>query len=116
MQGNCLLKSFSEDGFIRDLASARAVVTNGGLSLIHEAIYLGKPIFSVPVRHAFEQELNGRYLERMGYGLCAPRTDAGLLDVFLGQEKKYAERVARHRQDGNRATFKVIDRLLEKFA
>jgi uncharacterized protein (TIGR00661 family) len=116
VEGNCVLKSFSEEGFVRDLASSRAVVTNGVLSLIHEAIYLGKPIFSVPVRHAFEQELNARYLERMGYGLCAPRTDAGLLDVFLGQEKKYAERVARHRQEGNRACFKVVDKLIEKLA
>ena len=113
-QGNCTLRSFSEDGFIRDLASARAVVTNGGLSLMQEAIYLGKPVFSVPVRHAFEQELNARYLERLGWGMCAPRTDAGLLDAFLSHEKKYAEAVGAHRQDGNRVTFKVVDKLLAR--
>jgi uncharacterized protein (TIGR00661 family) len=116
VEGNCTIKDFSEAGFIRDLASCRAVVSNGGLSLMHEAIYLGKPVFSVPVRHAFEQEINARYLERMGYGLCAPKTDAGLLAAFLAQEKKYAERVATHRQDGNRACFRVVDELVARYA
>ena len=45
---NCIVRDFSEDGFVADLATARAVVCNGGLSLIGEALYLGKPIFSVP--------------------------------------------------------------------
>ncbi len=66
--GNCQLKEFSEDGFVEDLATARAVVCNGGLSLIGEAVYLGKPIFSVPVRNQYEQVLNARYLEELGLG------------------------------------------------
>src|SRR5580704_10677329 len=61
--GNCTLKEFSEDGFVQDLAGARAVVSNGGLSLIGEAVFLGKPVFSVPVRNQYEQILNARYLE-----------------------------------------------------
>ena len=56
-RGNCVLKDFSEEGFVEDLATARAVVTNGGLSLIGEAVYLGKPVYSVPVKHQFEQEI-----------------------------------------------------------
>ena len=51
-------------------ARARSVA-NGGLSLIGEAVYLGKPIFSVPVRNQYEQVLNARYLEELGYGLGA---------------------------------------------
>ena len=55
VEGNCVIKDFSEEGFVEDLAQARAVVTNGGLSLIGEALYLGKPVYSVPVLHQFEQ-------------------------------------------------------------
>src|ERR1700722_7989805 len=96
-QGNCTLKEFSEDGFVEDLAAARAVVCNGGLSLIGEALYLGKPIFSVPVRNQYEQLLNARYLEHLGYGLAAERIEASLLRLFLDEAPKYAARVARHR-------------------
>jgi uncharacterized protein (TIGR00661 family) len=115
-RGNLTLKEFSEDGFVQDLATSRAVVSNGGLSLIGEAVYLGKPIFSVPVRNQYEQVLNARYLEELGYGLCAERIDAEILRLFLEETPKYAARVAKHKQDGNRELFDVVDRLLERLA
>ena len=115
-RGNCTLKEFSEAGFVDDLAAARAVVTNGGLTLIGESVYLGKPIFSVPVGNQYEQILNARYLEELGYGLAAERVEADLLRLFLRETRKYAARVAKHRQDGNRELFDVVDRVLERFA
>jgi uncharacterized protein (TIGR00661 family) len=115
-RGNCTLKEFSEDGFVDDLAMARAVVTNGGLTLIGEAVYLGKPVFSVPVRNQYEQTLNARYLEELGYGLSAERVQADLLRLFLQETPKYATRLAKHRQDGNRELLDVVDRVLERFA
>jgi len=115
-QGNCTLKEFSEEGFVEDLATARAVVSNGGLSLIGEAVYLGKPVFSVPVRNQYEQILNARYLEELGYGLAAERIEADLLRLFLAEAPKYATRVAKHRQDGNKELFQVVDHLLDRFA
>jgi uncharacterized protein (TIGR00661 family) len=115
-QGNCTLKEFSEDGFVDDLASARAVVCNGGLSLIGEALFLGKPVFSVPVRNQYEQIMNARYLEELGYGLDAERVDASVLRLFLDETPKYANRVARHKQDGNRELYDVVDRVLGRAA
>jgi uncharacterized protein (TIGR00661 family) len=115
-RGNCTLKDFSEDGFVEDLAGARAVVTNGGLTLIGEAVYLGKPTFSVPVGNQYEQVLNARCLEELGYGLAADRVEAKVLRLFLREAPKYASRVAKHKQDGNREVFDVVDRVLERFA
>ncbi|MET0593959.1 MAG: MJ1255/VC2487 family glycosyltransferase [Polyangiaceae bacterium] len=112
-EGNCTLKAFSEQGFVRDLATARAVVTNGGLSLMHESIYFGKPILSVPVRHQFEQEMNARYLEQYGYGLAAPHLDADVLEAFLRQERVYADALTQHRQKGNDVLYRTVDRLIE---
>ncbi len=48
---NVTFKSFSEDGFVNDLASSRAVIANGGYSFISEAIYLKKPIYSFPIKN-----------------------------------------------------------------
>ena len=110
--GNCTIKDFSEEGFIQDLANARAVVSNGGLSLIGEAIYLGKPIFSVPVKNQFEQTMNARYLEELGYGLAAEKIEKELLGLFLSEQSRYAARVARHKQKGNEELFAVVDRVL----
>jgi uncharacterized protein (TIGR00661 family) len=115
-RGNCTLKEFSEEGFVEDLATARAVVCNGGLSLIGEALYLGKPILSVPVRNQFEQILNARYLEELGYGLAAEHVQIDLLRLFLSEAHKYSGRVAKHRQDGNRDLFQVVDHQLNRIA
>jgi uncharacterized protein (TIGR00661 family) len=115
-RGNCTLKEFSETEFIEDLAGARAVICNGGLSLIGEALYLGKPVLSVPVRNQFEQTMNARYLEHLGYGLESPRVDADLIRLFLHEAPKYAARVMKHRQNGNRELYAVVDHVLERFA
>ncbi len=112
VQGNCVIRNFSEQGFARDLASARAVVSNGGLSLIHEAIYLHKPILSVPVKHQFEQEMNARYLEEYGYGLAASKIDGDVLEAFLRQENRYLKALDKYEQDGNEVLHKKVDRLI----
>jgi uncharacterized protein (TIGR00661 family) len=116
VHGNCTLKDFSEDGFVADLASCRAVVCNGGLSLIGEAVYLGKPIFSVPVGNQYEQVLNARYLEELGWGLGAERIEADVLRLFLAEVPRYATRVGKHKQDGNKELFSIVDKTLARFA
>jgi len=115
VEGNCTVKDFSEEGFVEDLAQARAVVTNGGLSLIGEAVYLGKPVYSVPVQHQFEQLMNARYLEGLGYGLAADAIDHDVLRLFLSENAKYAERVRGHAQDGNSTLFEAVDDILRGF-
>jgi uncharacterized protein (TIGR00661 family) len=112
---NCVLKEFSEDGFVQDLATARAVIANGGLSLLGEAVYLGKPVLSVPVGNQYEQTLNARYLEQLGYGLAAERVESDLVRLFLREAPKYATRVAKHEQEGNQRLFGEVDRLLQRF-
>jgi uncharacterized protein (TIGR00661 family) len=116
VEGNCILKDFSEDGFVEDLAHARAVVSNGGLSLVGEAVYLGKPVYSVPVQNQFEQLMNARYLEELGYGLGADTIDHDVLRLFLNENAKYAARVAAHVQDGNSVLFDAVDHVLRGFA
>lgn len=54
-------------GFIRDLASCRAVLGTAGNQLIGEAIHFRKPVLALP-ESVFEQQLNARMVERMGIG------------------------------------------------
>ena len=53
--GNCQLKEFSEDGFVDDLAGAKAVVANGGLSLIGEAVFIGLNAAIAKMRAAMDE-------------------------------------------------------------
>jgi uncharacterized protein (TIGR00661 family) len=110
--GNVQLKNFSEAGFIEDLASAQAVITGGGFSLMTEAIYLGKPVLSVPIKKQFEQLLNGLYLEKLGYGKCVRDLSAGAVEEFLAQKDDLAKNVAKHKQKGNELILAAVDDLL----
>lgn len=114
--GDVVLKKFSEDGFISDLASCKAVLTNGGFSLISEAVYLHKPVLSFPLAGQFEQFVNGAQVERMGYGRHFAKFSPDAVKAFLYDLPDFAETVAHHRQDGNRRTLEEVDRFLEQAA
>ena len=84
--GNLLYRPFSEKGFIDDLRTARAVIAGGGYTLMSEAVYLHKPMLSLPVKGQFEQVLNALYLEKLGYGMYAPALAAVLMRLFVSKE------------------------------
>jgi uncharacterized protein (TIGR00661 family) len=116
LRGNCVIKNFSEQGFIDDLASARAVVANGGLSLIGEALYLGKPIYTIPVKHQFEQVMNARYIAKLGYGMTSPDIEPDVLGAFLQDAPHFARKVrSSHKQDGNAELFAIVDKTIDGF-
>lgn len=99
---------FDERRFVDDLASARGVVTGGGFTLISEAVYLGKPILSIPLGRQFEQVMNARYLARLGFGAVADQATPQALAAFVGEADRYAEAVGRYVQDGNEATLAAV--------
>jgi uncharacterized protein (TIGR00661 family) len=99
----------SNDGFVEALRTARAVVAGGGFSLMSEAVYLGKPLLSVPLRGQFEQLMNGRYLERLGYGMCVPSTSKSALAEFLQRLPEFELALGRYEQVGNGETLRTIE-------
>ncbi len=112
VDGNLVFRPFSQQGFIDDLKTSRAVVAGGGFSLMSECVYLGKPMLSVPLEGQFEQALNALWLERLGYGLYRERADALGLSQLLEREGEFAANLQSHQQDGNRELFAQLDAML----
>ena len=110
--GNVTLKRFSEDGFIEDLASARAVIAGGGFSLMGEAVYLGKPMLAVPLKGQFEQTLNALYLREARLRRDRHELYEPAIAEFLERTPEYAKNVALHKQDRNRAILAKLDELI----
>ena len=67
-QGALTFRRPSMEGFLEDLATARAVVCTAGYTLMSEALYLGKPLLVLPNKGTFEQTINAIFLEREGLG------------------------------------------------
>jgi uncharacterized protein (TIGR00661 family) len=116
-EGNVRHRPFSEAGFIEDLASARAVIASAGFTLMGEAVYLGKPMLTVPLGNQFEQRLNARYLEHEGYGCGAESLeDVAAVRTFFDRLPAYEERLAGFTHDRNESLLAAIDRLIPRRA
>jgi uncharacterized protein (TIGR00661 family) len=113
-EGNLRFRPFSEAGFVDDLRTARGVVSNGGFTLLGEAVHLHRPVLSVPVGKQFEQVLNARYLELEGYGVAAEEVTTGVLAGFLERLPELSRNLSAYRQDGNRRLFGELATLLEQ--
>lgn len=70
--GNLVFHPRCAPSFLEDLAGADWVLTNGGYTLISEALHFGKPVFSVPIAGQFEQWINAHFLDRLGFGRHCP--------------------------------------------
>lgn len=117
VEGNMRYQPFSEDKFIDDLATCRAVIAGGGFTLMGEAVYLHKPMLAVPLARQFEQTLNARYLELEGYGRYAESLDdPKTIHDFLAAVPSCEEKLAKYEQDGNKKIMSAIDGWLDKAA
>ena len=109
VDGNLEFRPRSNEGFVHDLRTARAVVAGGGFSLMSEAVYLGKPMLAVPLHGQFEQLMNARYLERERFGMCATEVTPELLKDFVGRLDEFDEALGGYEQDGNSAALQTIE-------
>jgi len=98
---NISFRKTSKTNFIKDLASAKAVINNGGYTLISESLYFRKPILSIPVSGQFEQVLNAYYLEKMGFGMFLESVEQPKLAEFFGNIDHYMRHLEAIEWDGN---------------
>ena len=112
--GNVELRAFDEAAFVRDLASARAVIANGGFTALSEALYLGKPALSIPVRRQPEQELNAAYLETLGLGASARAISRDVVERFLARLDGFRPSRDPRMLTGTRDACVALDRALAR--
>jgi uncharacterized protein (TIGR00661 family) len=114
--GNVAFLPFSGAGFLEDLRTARAVIAGGGFSLMSEAVSLGVPILSVPIEGQFEQELNARYLEQLGYGAWARKLGDEVIREFLDRTGEYAKSLSQYNRQGNQMLFDCLDEIIDRIS
>lgn len=80
-------RNYSETGLLDDLASCSYVICGGGHTLISEALYYGKPVFSLPLLSTCEQQLNALWLDRLNYGKRMDMRNLSSDQVFEFEER-----------------------------
>ena len=105
-------KKFNEKEFLNDLKGCKAVICNGGFTFISEAIYLKKPILSLPINGHFEQILNAIYIKKMNYGEFYRDLDVSKIKSFIKNIGKY--NTVKNKQNKNNLALKTIDRIIQE--
>ena len=93
------------------------MIAGGGFTVMGEAVYLHKPMLAVPLSNQFEQVLNAKYLQYLGYGRYAEVVDdPDLVRSFLAAVPQCEEKLASYSQDRNRDLLGAIDEALDRAA
>ncbi|MBM4240519.1 MAG: glycosyltransferase [Euryarchaeota archaeon] len=116
VEENLCFRKFNENQFFKDLKSCKAVITNGGFTLIGESLYLKKPVLSIPVRGQFEQILNALYLKKLGYGEFEEELTTENLEKFLEKLNIYRESLKSYKYQGNQEILEELDRSIENYS
>lgn len=111
-QGVLAYRPFSKDGFLQDLAAAKAVIATAGFTLISEALRLRKPYLALPMRGQFEQELNAFQLQELGYGKSAAEPTSEVIGDFLYRLPDFQQRLLEYTPGDNSDIKKKLDDLL----
>jgi uncharacterized protein (TIGR00661 family) len=110
---NIVLRPLGLGHFLRDLASARAVIATAGFTLISEALYLGKPLLVLPNRGIFEQTFNAWCLQKSGQGMAvigrAPRMED--IASFLECLPLYRRAIGSGFEPGNGTVLQLLEAL-----
>lgn len=69
---NVRIEPIKNDCFLEKLAGCQGLLTGGGFEAPAEAMFLGKKVFSIPVKGQYEQQCNAAALSRIGCSV-APR-------------------------------------------
>jgi uncharacterized protein (TIGR00661 family) len=112
--GNITFKKFSQNGLLNDLAQAKAVIQNGGFTLMSEALYLHKPILSLPIKGDFEQLSNALVLEKSGWGMHGDDVNKKIITDFLAKLSFYQKNLNKYKQNKNTVFEKKLLRVLNK--
>ncbi len=105
-------KPFSKEGFLQDLASAKAVIATSGFTLITESLYLAKPYLALPMAGQYEQCLNAHMLTKMGYGEQCTTQSESAIAAFLYKIVDYKSTLKQYPRNGNEAIQSKLGDLL----
>jgi uncharacterized protein (TIGR00661 family) len=91
--GNVILHIQGAPEFDTLLSTCAGLITTAGHSLLAEAMYLGIPVYALPLP-LYEQQMNAEVISTNGFGIRAAGIDTSPLDRFLSGIPDFAKNIA----------------------
>ncbi len=93
-QPNIKIHEFDDEIFIKAMSEARGIISTAGHSLLSEAMYLGIPVYAIPVS-PYEQHMNARIIDTSGFGISHPVLNSDRLDYFIKNISKFENNISK---------------------
>ncbi|MBD3163767.1 hypothetical protein GF323_01060 [Candidatus Woesearchaeota archaeon] len=107
---NIIFRKFNDDIYFEDYCEAKALIANGGLTTITEAIYMKKPILSIPIKGQYEQVFNAKTVEKMGFGMYLKEGSKEKITEFLNKQPKYTKNLQKYKPISNEQIFRKVEK------
>lgn len=111
---NLIFRCFNEDNFYKDISNAKAVISNGGFSVLSEALFLKKPILSLPIKNQFEQIFNAMVIEKLGVGVYQKELTESNLKDFIKNLDCYIENLKSYSPGSQEKILDTIEEEIQK--
>lgn len=79
--------------FEKKLQTCSGIISTAGHSLLSEAMYLGIPVYAMPLS-IYEQQLNAQTISSNHFGIQAKNINANSLDEFISNRDLYIKNIA----------------------
>ena len=99
--------------FLKDLASAKAVIASSGFTLMSESLFLKKPLFAIPLKGQFEQVLNALFLKNSKLGDYSVKPSFLRIQGTIVNISKYQKVLNKYKMNSNE-TYEILDKVIEK--
>jgi len=110
---NLVFRSFNDKRrFFNDLINCKAIITNGGFTLISEAIHMKKPILAIPIKKHFEQYMNSLYIKKNNLGDFRKNLTKHNLRDFISRLESY--KTISTNQKNNYDFYQTLDKSIEE--
>ena len=71
-------------------------------------------MLSIPIEGQFEQDLNARYLEQLGYGAWARKLGEKEVRAFLERTNEFSTCLSEYKKQDNGMLFDCLDELIQR--
>lgn len=101
--------------FYETLSNSKAIISTAGHTLLSEAMYLGIPVYAVPLS-VYEQHMNANILEENGFGISRKKIEKESLDYFIYNLLKFKNKIITDkkillRRSGKEEIIKLIEQI-----
>ncbi len=107
MANNCCIQPVSADEFTRSFTSCTGILCGAGFETPAEALYMGKKLLIIPMKHQYEQHCNAAGAAELGVPVIKKlkKKYIHLVDGWINESKSIQ---VDYKDDTN----KIIDRVL----